>query len=124
MQETVFVIDDNNMSLMMAKEALKEQYRVITMQSAEIMFGVIEKRTPDIILLDILMPEIDGFEAAQRLRDNSALANIPIIFLTSTIDDSIKERSSQLGALDLILKPFTKPDLIEKVSKHLNSQQA
>ena len=121
MQETIFVIDDNNMSLMLAKEALKEQYRVITMQSAKIMFDVIEKRTPDLILLDILMPEIDGFEAAQRLRNNSAFANIPIIFLTSTIDDSIKERSSQLGAIDLILKPFSKPDLIEKINKHFNT---
>jgi len=121
MQKMVFVIDDNSMCLMMAKEALKDLCRVIAMQSANEMFNILEKRKPDLILLDILMPEIDGFEAAQRLRDNSTHANIPIIFLTSTIDDSIKERSSQLGALDLILKPFTKPDLAEKIGNYLNA---
>ena len=71
MPRTIFVVDDNDTNLSMAKEALKDHYRVMTMPSAEKMFAMIEKITPDLILLDIEMPDMDGFEALQILKDES-----------------------------------------------------
>jgi len=124
MQKTIFVVDDNDMNLTVAKEALKEKYRVMTMPSAEKMFKLIEKITPDLILLDIYMPGMDGFEALQCLKNNSAQANIPVIFLTSTVDASIESRGHQLGVIDFITKPFLAPVLIEKLKEHLNAGSA
>jgi len=74
MQKTIFVVDDKDTNLSMAKEALKEQYRVMTLPSAAKMFALIEKITPDLILLDIEMPEMDGFEALHPLKENDAQA--------------------------------------------------
>ncbi|MCL2265792.1 MAG: response regulator [Treponema sp.] len=119
MQKTIFVIDDSKMNLIVVKDALKDQYRVIPLPSAAKMFSLMEKLTPDIILLDILMPEMDGYEAIKLLKRNSAHANIPVIFLTSTIDESTKEQGYQLGASDFVLKPFEKTELLEKIARAL-----
>jgi putative two-component system response regulator len=120
MQKTVFVVDDNDTNLSMAKEALNEHYRVMTMPSAIKMFSLLEKITPDLILLDIEMPEMDGFEALIRLKDNNALADIPVIFLTGMTDASVEARGLQLGVTDFITKPFSAPVLRNRIKTHLN----
>jgi len=120
MQKTIFVVDDNDINLSMAKEVLKEQYRVMTLPSAEKMFALLEKITPDLILLDIEMPEIDGFEALKRLKGSEVHADIPIIFLTSMTDIEVEVRGFQLGVVDFITKPFSAPVLINRIKTHLN----
>jgi len=120
MEKTIFVVDDSGMNLVVVKEALKDTYRVITVPSAAKMFSLMEKLKPDLILLDIYMPEMDGFEAAQMLKDNEQYKNIPVIFLTSTIDEPTKDRGLKLGAVDFILKPFEKSELLEKIARNLS----
>jgi len=120
MQKTIFVVDDNDLNLSMAKEALKEQYRVMTMPSAAKMFTLLEKITPDLILLDIEMPEIDGFEALQRLKTDDAFSPIPVIFLTGMIDAAVEVRGFQMGVIDFIAKPFSAPVLINRIKTHLD----
>jgi len=119
MQKTIFIVDDSKMNLIIIKEALKDLYRVMTIQSAEKMFSLMEKLTPDLILLDILMPETDGFEALRLLRNNPAYANISVILLSGTIDDSIKEKGLELGVVDFILKPFEKENLLSMIGKYI-----
>jgi len=118
----IFVVDDNDFNLVVVKEALKNQYRVMTLPSAEKMFSLIEKITPDLILLDIEMPEMDGFEALECLKSKSAFANIPIIFLTATIDETIKNRGKQLGVNEFFIKPFTSTDMIMRVNAFFESR--
>jgi putative two-component system response regulator len=118
MKKTIFVVDDNDTNLSMARDALNEQYRVMTMPSAGKMFDLLGKITPDLILLDIEMPEIDGFEALVRLKD--MWANIPVIFLTSMTDAAVEVRGFQLGVVDFIAKPFSAPVLINRIKTHLN----
>ena len=120
MQKTIFVVDDNDTNLSVVKEALNEQYRVMTMPSAAKMFAFMEKVTPDMILLDIEMPEVDGFEALSRLKGNASQADIPVIFLTSMTDVSIEVRGFQLGVVDFITKPFSPPVLLNRIKTHLN----
>ena len=120
MQKTIFVVDDNDTNLSVAKEALKDHYRVMTLPSAAKMFSLIEKVKPDMILLDIEMPEMDGFEALQRLKENDSFADIPVIFLTSMTDASVEVRGFQLGVIDFIIKPFSAPVLINRIKTHLN----
>ena len=120
MQRTIFVVDDNDINLLTAKEALKEQYRVMTMPSADKMFALLEKITPDLILLDIEMPEIDGFEALHRLKTNGSYSSIPVIFLTGMTDAAVEVRGFQLGVIDFIPKPFSAPVLINRIKTHLD----
>ena len=120
MQKTVFVVDDSDTNLATAEEALDNQYRVMTLPSASKMFSLLEKVTPDLILLDIEMPEIDGFEALRRLKSNDEHADIPVIFLTSMTDATVEANGFQLGVIDFITKPFSAPVLINRIKTHLD----
>lgn len=120
MQKTVFVVDDNDINLTKANEALMDDYRVMTLPSAARMFAFIEKLKPDVILLDIEMPEMDGFEALEKLKAMKEYKDIPVIFLTSMTDPKMEVRGFELGAVDFILKPFTKPVLLNRIKTHLD----
>ena len=120
MKKTIFVVDDNDTNLSMAKNALKDQYRVMTLPSAAKMFALFENIIPDLILLDIIMPEIDGFEALRTLKSHKSLASIPVIFVTGVNDAEMEALGFQLGAIDFIAKPFSPPVLINRVKTHLN----
>ena len=120
MSKTIFVVDDSDTNLSIAEGALENQYRVMTLPSAAKMFAFLEKFTPDIILLDIEMPEMDGIEALRRLKAHNAFADIPVIFLTGVTDVSIEARGFELGAVDFITKPFSAPVLLNRVKTHLD----
>ncbi|MCL2500554.1 MAG: response regulator [Defluviitaleaceae bacterium] len=120
MKKTIFVVDDNDTNLAIAKEVLKEHYRVMTLPSAEKMFGMLEKVTPDLILLDIEMPVTDGFTALTSLKANAVFASIPVIFLTAMTDSDVEARGFQLGVIDFIIKPFSAPVLLNRIKTHLD----
>ena len=120
MQKTIFVVDDNLTNLLMAENALEKQYLVITLSSASKMFKALERIHPDLILLDIEMPEMDGFEAIRRLKTNDSYANIPVIFLTAHDESNIEARGIELGAVDFIIKPFSDPVLLNRIRNHLD----
>jgi putative two-component system response regulator len=117
--KTIFVVDDCDTNLAMAEEALEDNYNVMTMPSAGKMFSLLEKITPGLILLDIEMPEMNGFEALEKLKSGSLLQNIPVVFLTGTVNASIEERSSKLGAVGIITKPFSSSVLLDCVKSHI-----
>jgi len=115
----IFIVDDSDTNLATAEEALEDHYDVMTMPSAAKMFELLEKITPNLILLDIEMPEMNGFEALEKLKNNAGQANIPVIFLTGTVDDAIKKKGLSIGAVDIISKPFSIPVLLEKIKAHI-----
>jgi len=119
MQKTIFVVDDNSTNLSKAEEALEKQYQVITLSSAAKMFSIMEKISPDLILLDIEMPETDGFEAMKRLKASDSYSEIPVIFLTSLTDSVNEAYGIELGAVDFITKPFSVPVLQNRIKNHL-----
>jgi putative two-component system response regulator len=117
--KTIFVVDDNNVNLLAAKEALSKHYDVFTLASAAAMFELVENVTPDLILLDIMMPEINGFEALKRLKAEARYAFIPVIFLTSKNDAPTEALGFELGAVDFMSKPFSEPVLLNRIKRHL-----
>ena len=119
MQKTVFLVDDNATNLTVAEEALVKQYRVIALSSAIQMFTALEKFKPDLILLDIEMPEMTGFEAMEKLKASDLYAEIPVIFLTGRTDSVSEANGIKLGAVDFILKPFSEPVLMNRIKNHL-----
>ena len=120
MQKIIFVVDDNDTNLAMAEEALEDSYSVMTLPSALKMFALLEKITPDLILMDIEMPEMDGFQALQKLKASPIYADIPVVFLTSMTDAAVEVRGFQLGVVDFITKPFSAPVLINRIRTHLD----
>jgi putative two-component system response regulator len=116
---TIFIVDDSDTNLATAEEALEDYYNVMTMPSAMKMFTLLEKMTPNLILLDIEMPVMNGFEALERLKTNSSWANIPVIFLTGTVDAVIEEKGKKLGAVGIITKPFSADVLIDRIQAHV-----
>ena len=120
MQKTIFVVDDNLTNLAIVEEALGNHYQTMTLSSAADMFELLEKVTPDLILLDIEMPDMDGLETIKVLQANDKYAEIPVIFLTGRTDSDAEAHGIELGAVDFITKPFSKPVLLNRIRNHLH----
>lgn len=118
--KTIFVVDDSDTNLSMAEAAIEEHYQVMTMSSASKMFSILEKITPDLILLDIEMPEMNGFEALSKLKSHSLWKYIPVMFLTGRNNEEIEARGFEEGAVDFVTKPFSAPVLLNRIKTHLN----
>ncbi|MDR2964182.1 MAG: response regulator [Treponema sp.] len=118
--KTIFVIDDSDTNLSMAESALEDLYRVMTMPSAAKMFELLHKVSPDLILLDIEMPEMDGFQALQKLKESDHTSHIPVMFLTGRNDPEVEVKGFELGAVDFVTKPFSAPVLINRIKTHLD----
>jgi len=104
----------------MAESALEDQYRVMTMPSAATMFNLLNKVTPDLILLDIEMPEMDGFDALKILKSKELWADIPVMFLTGRTDEEVEVLGFEMGAIDFVTKPFSAPVLLNRIKTHLD----
>jgi putative two-component system response regulator len=120
-RKTIMLVDDNMTNLASAKGILKDVYKVYPVLSGKILFTLLEKITPDMILLDIEMPEMDGFEVIKHLKRNSKWAEIPVMFLTATSDPEGERRGRSLGAIDYVLKPFSASSLLKRIEAHLRT---
>jgi putative two-component system response regulator len=118
--KTIFAVDDSDTYLSLIKKALEGSYRILTMPSAAKMFALLQKITPDLIMLDIEMPGMNGSEALLYLKSSSLYADIPVIFLTSYTDDEVEARGFELGVMDFITKPFSVPVLRNRIKMHLD----
>lgn len=118
--KTIFVVDDSDLALKVAKHALSPQYEVLAIPSAGRMFQLLQAMTPDLILLDINMPDIDGFTALKKLKEDQNTENIPVMFLTSSINEETEVQGFELGAVDFVRKPFSKPVLLNRIATHLH----
>ncbi|MDR3122909.1 MAG: response regulator [Treponema sp.] len=118
-KKKVVLVDDNPVNLKLARNTLMERYNVFTVPSAEKLFQLLEQTLPDLILLDVVMPEISGYEAIETLKSNPRTAGIPVIFLTSKTDTVSELEGFSLGAIDYISKPFSPQLLLKRVEVHL-----
>jgi len=118
--KTIFIVDDNDVNLSIAKKALSKQYRAFTLSSASAMFELLKEIVPDLILLDIMMPEMDGFEAMKLLKAGGRFSDIPVLFLTGQNDAGTEAHGFELGAVDFISKPFSEPVLLNRIKTHLD----
>jgi putative two-component system response regulator len=115
----VAIVDDDMTILAIAKKMIETQYEVFTMPSGGKLFQVIEKINPAIILLDVEMPDMNGFDVIKKLKESEKTANIPVVFLTGTIDEQREAKGRELGAAAFLTKPFSKARLLETVEAHI-----
>ena len=116
----IMMVDDDPVILKIGRHFLKDIYEVYPLPSAEKLFEVLEKVTPDLILLDINMPEVSGVEALEQLKGDYRYAKIPVIFVSSIDDDASVYNNLTLGAYSCISKPFTAEELISRIENCLN----
>ncbi|MCL2616994.1 MAG: response regulator, partial [Defluviitaleaceae bacterium] len=108
-KKIIFIVDDNKSNLTVGSEALSGQYTVFTLDSGARMLKMLEKLVPDLILLDVEMPEMNGYEALEHIKRDSRFEQIPVIFLTALSSTETELRGLSLGAVDYIIKPFSPP---------------
>jgi putative two-component system response regulator len=125
-KKKIVLVDDNPVNLKLARNTLMERYNVFTVPSAQKLFQFLEQTIPDLILLDVVMPEISGYQAIVTLKNNPRTADIPVVFLTSKTDTTSELEGFSLGAVDYISKPFSPQLLLKRVEVHLllESQKA
>ena len=120
---TIFIVDDSDANLLVARDAIKGHYRVMTMISAAKLFELIKKIKPALILLDIEMPEMNGFQVMEKLKANPKYRDIPLVFLTGNSDPAIEAKGFELGATDFMTKPFSAPVLLNRIKHILHIEQ-
>ncbi len=119
-EKWVVVVDDDLTNLKLAGQILSGSgIRVTAMRSGAMLLKFLEKNRPDLILLDVMMPEMDGFETLTHVQETSA-KDIPVMFLTAKEGGEVREKGIGMGALDFIKKPFIPDDLIERVKGALS----
>lgn len=120
----IMVIDDNVTNLNLARMALEQQYEVLLFPSGEKALKLFERITPDLILLDVDMPGMDGFEVISKIKASPyPVRNVPVIFVTAKRDDESEYDGLNLGAVDYITKPVSFPLLLKRVELHLQLQR-
>lgn len=123
MKEIILVVDDDSANLMLAQKILGDEHRVAAANSGMAALKYLEKNKPDMILLDINMPQMDGFETMEKLRENPDYSSIPVIFLTADKSVEAETRCFQAGAIDFVGKPFVPEILKSRVKRILELER-
>lgn len=118
-KQIIMLVDDNQASLTMGKNILKDKYNLYPIASGDKLFEILQKVIPDLILLDISMPEMDGYEIIRKLKADQKTEDIPVIFLTSRDDPGNELEGLSMGAIDYISKPFSPALLLQRINNHL-----
>jgi two-component system cell cycle sensor histidine kinase/response regulator CckA len=122
-EDVILIVDDTPTNLDMLLDVLEAAgFKVVVAEDGERAIALSEYAPPDLILLDILMPGIDGFETCRRLKANPSTQEIPIIFLTAVSDNVDKVRGLNLGAVDYITKPLNHEEVLARVNTHVRLQ--
>ncbi len=118
-ESKILVVDDNEFNIHLIASILKGKYNVNVAMNGKDAIKMVQKDKPDIILLDVMMPEMDGYEVCRRLKSDYTTKDIPVIFLTALSEESDEMKGLDLGAVDYIVKPVN-PKLVEKrINNHL-----
>jgi len=115
----ILVVDDNPVTLSMIKGILSDFYKVYTVNSGAMALEYLDTQRPDLILLDIEMPGMNGIELLCAVKADPRLCSIPVLFLTTTTDNAVEAMVFKLGAADYIRKPINDIVLITRVKMHL-----
>ena len=118
-KQTILVVDDTPENIDVLKGILGSEYKIKFAVNGKMALDVVEKYPPDIILLDVMMPGMDGFEVCQRLKKNPLTRAIPVIFVTAKSETGDEEEGFKLGAVDYITKPVIPSIVQARVGTHL-----
>lgn len=116
----VLIVDDTPENLRILVELLKDDFQLIPVKSGEVALKMLEaKPYPDLILLDIVMPGMDGYEVCRKIKDNTETRHIPVIFITTVSEDVDDAKAFKVGAVDYITKPYNPMTTKARVKTHI-----
>jgi diguanylate cyclase (GGDEF)-like protein len=116
---TILIVDDEKMNVDILGGILSQSYNLLIARDGTRALQLAREKTPDLILLDVLMPDMSGFEVIEKLKASSDTTNIPVIFITGLTASDDEEKGFFLGAVDYITKPFRKPIVKARVNTHI-----
>lgn len=119
----VLIVDDVPRNIDLLKSILSEKYHVQVAKCGQLALDIVSRSLPDIILLDIMMPDMNGFEVCDRLKANPKTQDIPVIFLTAVTDPEHEQKGFAAGCVDFITKPITPLTTLARVSAHLKAAE-
>ena len=119
-KRVILIVDDTPLNIEVLLGILKEKYRVKIAKNGEKALKIINTSPPDLVLLDVMMPEMDGYQVCQTMKNIPATATIPIIFVSAINEPNEKKKALALGAVDYITKPVTPEEVLNKVLIHLS----
>ena len=123
-EATILIVDDNQTNRdVLSNYLTKDGFKVLPQPSGEAALLALQTHTPDLILLDIIMNGMDGFQTCAKIKADAATKDIPIIFMTALSDTDDKVKGFELGAVDYIIKPFQYQEVLARVKTHLTIQQ-
>jgi len=124
-RKNILLVDDDEMHLAITELSLKDEFEIFMVKSGKEALEFLNKshNIPDLILLDILMPEMDGWIVFDKINDIAALKFTPIMFYSSLNDESAREKAYEIGAFDYILKPCEQQTLIGKIKESLHKAE-
>lgn len=115
-RKIILAVDDSAVNLQLCKSILSDKYDVRLVKSGNMALVALGRIRPHLILLDIEMPDMTGFEVIEEINNNAALKDIPVIFVTSHATESIVAKAVGLGAIDYVVKPFVPDVLLTKIA--------
>jgi len=116
----ILIVDDEPANLKVLSQLLQNEYKVIAANSGQRVFDILKQQElPDMILLDVMMPEIDGYEVCKRLKDDQRTNHIPILFVTAKSDSDSEEKGLIVGGVDYITKPIVPMVVLARIKTHL-----
>ena len=122
-QKIILVVDDSSANLQLCKGLLSDEYDVRLAKSGKMTLAALARVRPDLILLDIEMPDITGFEVMNEINKNPQLTGIPVIFVTSHASEKLITKAVDHGAVDYIVKPFIPDILHAKIKSVLKAKE-
>ncbi len=121
---TILIVDDDPMNINVLSEILEDKYDILFATNGRDALRIAQKETPDLIILDIIMPEMDGYEVCRKLKANPDVSNIPVIFVTGLANVADETEGLKVGAVDYITKPISPPIVLMRVSNHMKLTRA
>ena len=112
--------DDDDVRELVAFRLDRAGYQVVTAADGEQALAIAFSRSPDLCLIDVMMPKLDGYEVTERLRANDSLAEVPVILLTASVDEAAVDRGFAAGADEYMTKPFAPRELVRRVAAALD----
>ncbi|MEQ8507160.1 MAG: diguanylate cyclase [Rhodospirillales bacterium] len=123
-RQSILIVDDAEENLLILSNLLADEGDILTAADGEQALELAATQGPDLILLDVKMPGMDGYEACQRLKSDLQTRDIPVMFVTGLSDEGEEEKGLSLGAIDYIVKPFSPSIVLARVRNHLQLQKA
>ncbi|MDR8391007.1 hybrid sensor histidine kinase/response regulator [Aliifodinibius sp. S!AR15-10] len=121
---TILIVDDSEQNVRLLSHVLKKEgYKILEALNGRKALDIVAEKAPDIILLDVIMPDLNGFEICKKLKDQQSTKDIPIIFLSSLSETDSKVKGFNVGGVDYITKPFQREEVLARIDLHVRLKQ-